>query len=134
MIGAVDQTDPVGPRHAPLSPRDQTMLLRLLRTYLRPYPGPLTAVVILQLAGTIATLYLPSLNADIIDKGVARGDTDYIVRTGGWMLLIAAGQIVCSVAAVYFGARTAMSVGRDLRGALFRQVGEFSSREVNHFG
>src|SRR3954451_5231789 len=110
------------------------MLLRLLRTYLRPYPRPLAAVVLLQLAGTIATLYLPRLNADIIDKGVARGDTDYIVRVGGWMLLIAAGQIVCSIAAVYFGARTAMSVGRDLRAAIFRRVGEFSSREVGRFG
>jgi ATP-binding cassette subfamily B multidrug efflux pump len=110
------------------------MLLRLLRTYLKPYPGPLTAVVLLQLAGTIATLYLPSLNADIIDKGVARGDTDYILRVGGWMLLIAAGQIVCSIAAVYFGARTAMSFGRDLRGEIFRRVGEFSSREVGQFG
>jgi ATP-binding cassette subfamily B multidrug efflux pump len=110
------------------------MLMRLLRTYLRPYARPLTAVVLLQLVGTMASLYLPSLNADIIDKGIALGDTGYIVRTGGWMLLVTAVQIACSIVAVYFGARTAMSFGRDVRGALFRQVGEFSGREVGHFG
>ena len=110
------------------------MLMRLLRTYLRPYARPLTAVVLLQLVGTMASLYLPSLNADIIDKGIAQGDTDYIVRTGGWMLLVTAVQIACSIVAVYFGARTAMSFGRDVRAALFRRVGEFSGREVGHFG
>ena len=84
------------------------MLLRLLRTHLRPYAGNLSMVVVLQLIGTIASLYLPSLNADIIDKGVAKGDTGYIVGTGGWMLGISLVQIVCSIAAVYFGAKTAM--------------------------
>jgi len=110
------------------------MLIALLRTYLRPYKRWLGAVVVLQLIGTIASLYLPSLNADIIDKGVATGDTGYIIRTGGWMLSVTLVQIACSIAAVYFSARTAMSYGRDLRGAIFGRVGEFSSREVSHFG
>jgi ATP-binding cassette subfamily B multidrug efflux pump len=110
------------------------MLLRLLRTHLRRYRRPLLIVVVLQLLGTMAVLYLPSLNADIIDQGVARGDTGYIVRTGGWMLLVTLGQIVCSVGAVYYGARTAMGVGRDLRASVFTKVADFSAREVNRFG
>ncbi|HEY7048633.1 MAG TPA: ABC transporter transmembrane domain-containing protein, partial [Jatrophihabitantaceae bacterium] len=110
------------------------MLVGLLRTYLQPYKRWLGAVVVLQLIGTIASLYLPSLNADIIDKGVARGDTGYIMRIGGWMLAVSLIQIICSITAVFFGARTAMSYGRDLRGAIFRRVGEFSGREVSHFG
>ncbi|MFC4109735.1 ABC transporter ATP-binding protein [Micromonospora zhanjiangensis] len=110
------------------------MLIRLLRGHLRPYRGPLGAVLLLQLVGTMASLYLPSLNADIIDNGIARGDTDYIISTGGWMLLVSALQIACSIAAVYFGARTAMSFGRDVRSALFHRVGQFSSREVAQFG
>jgi ATP-binding cassette, subfamily B, multidrug efflux pump len=110
------------------------VLTRLLRTYLRPYTRPLTTVVLLQLVGTMASLYLPSLNADIIDLGIARGDTDYIVRTGGWMLLVSGIQIACSIAAVYYGARTAMAYGRDVRAALFSRVGSFSAREVAHFG
>lgn len=110
------------------------MLLRILRTHLRPYTRPLTAVVLLQLVGTIAMLYLPSLNADIIDQGVARGDTDYILRTGGWMLLVSLAQIASAIAAVYYGARTAMGFGRDLRTALFTRVNEFSAREVGRFG
>jgi len=110
------------------------MLIRLLRTYVGPYARPLAVVVLLQLFATMAALYLPSLNADIIDKGIARGDTGYILSTGGWMLLVSFVQIVSSVAAVYFGARTAMSFGRDLRAAIFHRVGQFSSREVAHFG
>jgi ATP-binding cassette subfamily B multidrug efflux pump len=110
------------------------MLLRLLRTYLRPYSRPMLLVVALQLVGTMASLYLPSLNADIIDKGIAKGNTGYIVSTGGWMLLVTLLQIACSITAVYFGARTAMSFGRDLRSAIFHRVGEFSSREVARFG
>jgi ATP-binding cassette subfamily B multidrug efflux pump len=110
------------------------MLIRLLRAHLRPYPRPLLAVVVLQLAGTMASLYLPSLNADIIDRGIARGDTGYIMSVGGWMLVVTLVQIVCSVAAVYLGARTAMGFGRDVRAALFHRVGEFSAREVNRFG
>jgi len=110
------------------------MLLSLLRTHLRPYTRPMLLVVLLQLIGTIASLYLPSLNADIIDKGIAKGDTGYILTTGGWMLTVTLLQVVCSIAAVYFGARTAMSFGRDVRRAVFHRVGEFSSREVAKFG
>jgi ATP-binding cassette subfamily B protein len=110
------------------------MLIRLLRTFLQPYSSALVAVVALQLMGTLASLYLPSLNADIIDKGVATGDTGYIVTTGGWMLAVTFVQIVCSIAAVYFGARAAMGFGRDLRSAIFHRVGAFSAREVAKFG
>ncbi|WP_053205000.1 ABC transporter ATP-binding protein [Jiangella muralis] len=110
------------------------MLITLLRTYLRPYRRWLTAVVVLQFIGTLASLYLPSLNADIIDNGIARGDTGYIVRTGGWMLAATLLQITCTVGAVYFGAKTAMAFGRDVRAAIFHRVGEFSAREVGRFG
>ena len=110
------------------------MLLRLLRTHLRAYRGWLGAVVVLQLVGVLAMLYLPSLNADIIDRGVATGDTGYIVRTGGVMLAVSLVQIVSSVAAVWFGARTAMGFGRDLRAELFHRVGSFSQRELQQFG
>ncbi|HVB77900.1 MAG TPA: ABC transporter ATP-binding protein [Candidatus Nitrosotalea sp.] len=110
------------------------MLTRLLRIYLRPYSRPLLAVVGLQLVGTLASLYLPSLNADIIDNGVARGDTAYIVATGVRMLAFTLLQIACSVGAVYFGARAAMGFGRDLRLAIFRRVAGFSAREVARFG
>jgi ATP-binding cassette, subfamily B, multidrug efflux pump len=110
------------------------VLTRLLRTYLRPYTRLLTAVVLLQLVGTLASLYLPSLNADIIDNGIARGDTGYILRTGGWMLLVSAAQIASSITAVYLSARIAMGFGRDLRSAIFRHVMAFSAREVARFG
>jgi ATP-binding cassette subfamily B protein len=81
--------------------------MRVLSTYLKPYKNLLTAVVVLQLLGTIASLYLPSLNADIIDHGIARGDTDYILRTGFWMLLVSGLQIAGSIVATYFGAKAA---------------------------
>jgi ATP-binding cassette, subfamily B, multidrug efflux pump len=110
------------------------MLIRLLTTYLRPYKSWLAAIVVFQLAGTLAALALPSLNADIIDNGVARGDTGYILSTGGVMLIVTLVQIVCLIAAVYFGARTAMAFGRDVRSAVFDQVGTFSAREVGQFG
>ncbi|HEU5470703.1 MAG TPA: ABC transporter ATP-binding protein [Actinophytocola sp.] len=110
------------------------MLIRLLRSYLRPYRRELTAVLVLQLIGTIASLYLPSLNADIIDFGIVTGDTGYIVATGGWMLTVTTLQIVCSAGAVFFGARTAMAFGRDVRGEIFHRVGRFSAREVAQFG
>jgi ATP-binding cassette, subfamily B, multidrug efflux pump len=110
------------------------MLIRLIRDSVRPYRGLLAAVVVFQLASTVASLYLPSLNADIIDNGVAKGDTGYIVRTGGWMLSVTLVQIVCSIEAGYFGAKTAMATGRDLRARIFHRVGEFSSREVDGFG
>ena len=110
------------------------MLLSLLRERLAPYRTYLTAVVVLQFVGVVAMLYLPSLNADIIDNGIVLGDTGYIIRTGGMMLAVSLVQIVCSVGAVWFGARTAMAFGRDLRAALFHRVGTFSTREVQQFG
>ncbi len=110
------------------------MLVRLLRQHLAPYRTQLGLVVLLQFVGTMAALYLPSLNADIIDNGVARGDTGFIARTGATMLAISLVQILCSAAAVYVGARTAMSFGRDLRAAIFHRVGTFSSREVHQLG
>jgi ATP-binding cassette subfamily B protein len=110
------------------------MLIKLLREYLRPYSSMLLILVGLQLVATMASLYLPSLNADIIDKGVATGNTGYIVSIGGWMLAVTLVQIACSIAAVYFGARSAMAFGRDVRSAVFHRVGTFSAREVNQFG
>jgi ATP-binding cassette subfamily B multidrug efflux pump len=110
------------------------MLIRLLRDRLAPYRAWITVVVIFQLLGVLAMLYLPTLNADIIDNGVTTGDTHYIVTTGALMLAIAFGQVICSMVAVRFGARTAMSFGRDVRAALFHRVGTFSTREVQHFG
>jgi ATP-binding cassette subfamily B multidrug efflux pump len=110
------------------------VLIRLLRRFLLPYRGLLVGVLLLQLVGTMAALYLPSLNASIIDKGVATGDTDFIWRTGGVMLAVSLAQIVCAIAATYLGARTAMGFGRDVRGALFDRVLGFSSRELNSFG
>lgn len=110
------------------------MLLRLLRRYLAPYKRGLVLVVVLQLVGTIASLYLPSLNGDIIDQGVAHGDTGYILKLGSAMLGIAAIQIACSIAAVYVGARLAIGYGRDLRGAIFHHVGKLSAREVGKVG
>ncbi|HTA08352.1 MAG TPA: ABC transporter ATP-binding protein, partial [Streptosporangiaceae bacterium] len=110
------------------------MLIRLLRSYLRPYRKPLALVLLLQLAQTLATLYLPTLNADIIDRGVILRNTHYILTTGGVMLAITLVQILCAVGAVYFGARVAMALGRDLRHDIFSRVQQFSDREVNHFG
>jgi ATP-binding cassette, subfamily B, multidrug efflux pump len=110
------------------------VLIRLLREYLRPYRGDLWLVVVLQLVQTLATLYLPTLNADIIDKGVITGDIHYILRTGGFMLAVALVQILCSISAVYFGARTAMALGRDLRQSVFSRVQAFSAWEIGRFG
>ena len=110
------------------------MLVSLLRTRLRPYLTPILILLVLQLLATLASLYLPSLNADIIDQGVTQGDTAYIMRTGGLMLLVSLGQVVCAVAAVYFGARVAMSFGRDVRAGLFTNVQRFSAQEMGQFG
>ncbi|XAS73252.1 ABC transporter ATP-binding protein [Micrococcaceae bacterium Sec5.1] len=110
------------------------MLVTLIRRYSKPYLPQIVAVLIFQLASTIATLYLPSLNAKIIDEGVSRGDTDFIWRTGALMLAVALGQVLTAVAAVYFGARTAMAIGRDLRRSVYRQVSSFSAQDVNRFG
>jgi ATP-binding cassette subfamily B multidrug efflux pump len=110
------------------------VLIRLLRSYLRQYRKPLSLVLLLQLAQTLATLYLPTLNADIIDKGVIFHNTHYILKTGGLMLAITLVQILCAVGAVYFGAKVAMALGRDVRHGIFSRVQRFSDREVNHFG
>ncbi len=110
------------------------MLRRLLRDYLSPYRGWLSAVVVLQFTATVAMLYLPSLNADIIDNGVAQGDTGYIVKVGGIMLAIAMVQAACSMSSAWFGSQAAMACGRDLRAAVFGRIGTFSSREVSTYG
>lgn len=110
------------------------MLLRLLRVHLAPYRNLLIAVGLFQAAQSIASLYLPSLVADIIDNGVAVGNVQHILSTGMLMLGITLVQVACAIAAVYFGARTAMSLGRDLRGAIFHKVSSFSEREVSNFG
>ncbi len=109
-------------------------LLRLLRVYLRPYHPQLLGVVTFQIVASMAALFLPRLNAGIIDLGVTRGDASYIVRTGLVMLTVALAQVGSTAVAVYFGARTAMGLGRDLREAVFRRVGSFSNREVGRFG
>ena len=110
------------------------MLIRLLRERLRPYLGLVSVVVVLQLVQAIANLYLPSLNADIIDDGVAKGDTGVIMNLGGIMLAVTLLQVICAVGAVYAGAKVAMAVGRDVRAAVFDQVQTFSARELGQFG
>ena len=110
------------------------MLIKILRRYLKPYKREIAIVVGLQLIGTLAALTLPSLNADIIDKGVLRGDTGYIVRMGGWMLAVSLVQVAVTITAVYFGSRAAMAFGRDVRSAFFHRVLDFSGREMARFG
>ncbi|WP_055486969.1 ABC transporter ATP-binding protein [Streptomyces sp. WMMB 322] len=110
------------------------MLIRLLREHLRPYRRPVTALVLLQLLQTSATLYLPTLNADIIDNGVVIGDTGNILGYGAVMLAVSFAQVVCNIGAVLLAARTASSAGRDIRARVFDRVQRFSSREVGHFG
>ena len=110
------------------------MLLRLLRERLAPFRTWLLAVLLLQGAGVVAMLYLPNLNARIIDEGVVTGDTGTIWRLGAIMLAVSVAQIACSLGAAYFGSRTAMAFGRDLRRDLFHRVGSFSTREVQQFG
>jgi ATP-binding cassette subfamily B multidrug efflux pump len=110
------------------------VLGRLLLRFLRPYRMLLAGVIVFQAGQAIASLALPSLNADIIDQGVARGDIGVIWRIGAVMLGITLLQIACSIVAVWFGARTAMSFGRDVRLAVFDRVGAFSEREVSRFG
>ncbi|GAA2580599.1 ABC transporter ATP-binding protein [Streptomyces roseoviolaceus] len=110
------------------------MLIRLLRTYLRPYKKPIALLVLLQFLQTCATLYLPTLNADIIDQGVVNGDTGYIVGYGGLMIGISLVQVVTNIGAVYYGARTASALGRDVRASVFDRVQSFSARELGQFG
>jgi len=110
------------------------MLWKILRQYLSVYRRELVFVIVLQLVATIAALYLPSLNADIIDNGVVLGDTGYIVRIGLVMLAVSFVQIGATIVAVYFGSRAAMGLGRDLRRSIFTKVAGFSSHEVTSFG
>ncbi|GAB2700080.1 ABC transporter ATP-binding protein [Nocardia thraciensis] len=110
------------------------MLIGLLRSFMSPYRSQLAGVVVLQLISVIAMLYLPSLNADIIDNGVTKGDIGYIWTTGLWMLLVTGVQILASAFSVYLGAQAAMGAGRDMRAALLHRVGTFSAREVGLFG
>jgi ATP-binding cassette subfamily B protein len=110
------------------------MLIRLLRVYLRPYRRWIGVVMAFQLLQSLATLYLPTLNAEIIDNGVVKGDTNYILSRGGLMLAITVAQVACSITAVYFGSQAATASGRDLRAAVFHHVQDFSAREVAHFG
>lgn len=110
------------------------MLVKLLLRYLAPYRWWLLALLVFQFASAMASLYLPRLNADIIDNGVARGDTGYIWSTGTLMLVISLGQITASVIATFFAARAAMSAGRDIRRDVFQKVSGFSEREVSQFG
>jgi ATP-binding cassette subfamily B multidrug efflux pump len=109
-------------------------MIALMRRYLRPYTIPIAIVLVLLLIQAIATLYLPELNADIINNGVAKGDTDYILQTGGFMLVVTFVLMIAAFIAVFFSARIAMGFGRDVRSALFRKVETFSQVEVNHFG
>jgi ATP-binding cassette, subfamily B, multidrug efflux pump len=110
------------------------VLIQVLRERTRPYLGLVAVVAVLQLVQAVANLYLPSLNADLIDEGIALGDVGRILDVGAIMLVVTAVQVVCAVGAVYAGARVAMSVGRDLRGAVFDHVQTFSAREVGRFG
>lgn len=109
-------------------------LTRILISRSKPYWVFVVAVLVLQTASTAATLHLPSLNAKIIDQGIARADIDYIWRTGGIMLGVSFIQLITAVAAVWFAARTAMGVGRDLRREVFTRVTRFSQEDMGHFG
>src|SRR6201988_5307077 len=110
------------------------MLLALLRQYIQPYRRLVAVLMVLQLTSTLASLYLPTVNAAIIDKGVAKGDTATIVRLGMVMLSVTGLQVLGAVGAVYFGSRTGMGFGRDLRAAMFEHVTTFSERETARFG
>ena len=110
------------------------MLIALLRERLRPYRRLLAAVVALQFGSTLAALYLPTLNADLIDNGIVRGDTGHILHMGGLMLAFTGVQVLAAIAATYVGARVAMSVGRDLRAGVFGRVQSFSGEEIARFG
>lgn len=109
-------------------------LLRLLVFYARAYIPLIVASIVLQLASVLGALMLPALNAQIIDQGIATGDTGYILRTGALMLSLALLQVFAAVGAVFFGAKTAMSIGRDIRGDVFEKVTELSTIEVSQFG
>ena len=110
------------------------MLGKLLARYLGPYRWYIVGVIVFQMVSVIAALYLPTLNAQIIDQGVAQGNIGLIWQRGGWMLAIAFIQITASVLALLLAARAAMAMGRDIRNAVYTKVSGFSEREVNHFG
>ena len=110
------------------------MLIPLLRRFLPPYRAQVAIVTILLLIQSIANLYLPNLNADIINNGVAKGDTDYIWRTGALMLGVTLVLGALAIVSVYFASRASMGVGRDIRGAVFERVQHFSAREMTRFG
>jgi ABC-type multidrug transport system fused ATPase/permease subunit len=110
------------------------MLLALLRQYVQPYRWLVAAVMTLQMVSTMASLYLPTVTAAIIDDGVAKGDTATIAELGTVMLAVTGLQVMCSVGAVYFGSRTGMGFGRDLRAAMFHHVITFSEHEAAQFG
>ncbi|ACZ30101.1 ABC transporter related protein [Xylanimonas cellulosilytica DSM 15894] len=110
------------------------MLRQILWRYLRPYRWLLVGILVFQFAAAIGMLYLPHLNARIIDEGVAQGDTGYIWRTGAIMLAVSFGQILAAVIATWFAARASMALGRDLRDAVYSRVSGFSEREVSEFG
>lgn len=110
------------------------MLVTLLRTYLVQHRKALAGIVVLQFVGAFAALFLPRLNADIIDFGVTRGDIPYILRMGAVMLAVATVQIICLVGAVYLAAQTATAVGAAVRRDIFRRVSGFSAREMGLFG
>lgn len=109
-------------------------LLQLTRRFLAPFGGAIACLLVLQLASVIASLFLPSLNADIIDQGIAKGDTNHILSVGAIMLAVSAVQIVTTYAATFLGARSSAQMGRDIRTALFARVGEFSAQEFSRFG
>ncbi|MGI8393998.1 ABC transporter ATP-binding protein [Leucobacter sp. W1038] len=109
-------------------------MIRLLAQYLRPYAPLVAGVILLQLTQAVASLILPTLNASIIDDGVATGDTGTIWRLGGLMLLVSLLQIGAQIGAIWFGAKAAMSFGRDLRESIFVHGLSFSGREVALFG
>jgi ATP-binding cassette subfamily B protein len=109
-------------------------MIAVMRKYLAPYKVPIVIVMVLLLVQAIANLYLPELNAEIINNGVAKGDTDYIGRTGGFMLIVTFALMLAAMISVYLSAKIAMGFGRDVRGAIFRKVETFSQVEVNHFG
>ena len=119
---------------APAMCDSNQMLLALLRQYIRPYRRLVAVLMVLQLISTLASLYLPTVNAAIIDEGVAKGDTSTIVRLGMVMLSVTGLQVLCAVGAVYFGSRTWMGFGRDLRLAIFEHVTTFSESETARFG
>lgn len=110
------------------------MVIELLRTHLGAYRRDLVLVVGLLVLQTLGTLYLPDLNADIINNGVATGDTGYILQVGAWMLVVSLAVCAAAIVGVYYASRTAMSVGRDMRSRVFRTVQTFSLREMNSFG